>query len=110
MYWPAQPHTAVDLLVEKHGHPLLVQVKTAAWVEKGSYRYLRCHAFTTKKRKWRGKYDLLLAVCGDVVWEIPVALIRGPDITLESTNPNPKYKSREWDKFKRRLRAVEGAQ
>lgn len=104
MYWPAQPHTEVDLLVEKHGYHLTVQVKTAAWTTRQNYKYLRCHT-STRKRKGRRRYDLLLVVHGTGVWEIPAALVQVPDLTLASTNP--AYKSQEWDKFKRRLHAAE---
>lgn len=83
----------------------MVQVKTAAWTVKDSHKYLRCPT-STRQRKGRGRnYDLLLVVHGNDVWEIPAALVQSPVLTLASNNP--KYKFREWDKFKRRFGAEE---
>ena len=81
VFWPADQHTAVDFLLERHNAKLKVQVKTV----RDCNGYWKCDTVTKHARNSKGSrhYDLLVAVSpnGDV-WEIPARLIRGDNLSF----------------------------
>jgi len=100
VYVPVVQQGWVDFVVDKDGLKK-VQVKTATWVKSGKYSYLQCRTRLTHKYKDtqpKDRYDILLIIFEDRVWEIPAEEIDSSNLSLDTTNYNSNAGYR-WTKY-----------
>lgn len=102
VYWPQIKQGPVDFILERDGQLHRVQVKGAWWNRVGPHRYLQVRTRTTNAVQYgpeAGRYDLVVIVFEDELWEIPAHLISSSNLSLRSTSPS--YRGSQWDAFKR---------
>ena len=103
VFTPVVQQGWVDFIVYKDGKTLRIQVKTATWTYSNkhcNHGYLQVRTNSTNKYQEElfNKYDILLIIKDNKIWEIPSKEIKSNNISLESTNPNSK-KEYKWDKY-----------
>lgn len=102
VYWPQIKQGPVDFILERDGLLHRVQTKGAWWNTAGAHRYLQVRTRTTNAVQYgpeAGRYDLVVVVFEQELWEIPAPLIQSSNLSLRSSSPN--YKGSPWDKFKK---------
>lgn len=102
IFLPAQDHGRADLVYLKEGKPVRVQVKTSSLskASESDHRYELCRLVRANGVSTPYTKDEVdeLWVVGTHLWRIPVQYITGmTNITLMSTNPNPRKTVRNYD-------------
>ena len=101
LYWPAFQSDHLDFVILENDVFNGVQVKSAYWKtdygRKGNtkpYPYLLVQTGGPKTRHLGIRYDRLVAVYEEDLWDIPATVIKGaPELRLRGT------RTRKWDKY-----------